>query len=278
MKLDQRNNTGKMHLLVYGAPKTGKTLLVGKMAEYRPIKYIGGENGITTLQYNLSKELQSKIDFIEVPDNKDMPLFFETCLKILTAKPCKCCDAHGKVGCSICAAKSDATFVEFNQPNEEGNPIYVFDSWTAATISAINKINQGRPDDYKMLLDDWGYLSQLMNKAGTYMQTFPHDLVVISHEAMVTMSDEKTKKIVPVAGSENFSMSFAKYFDTVVYTEIVNKSHKAGSGTDYAMAVVSGSRSNVKIEGQLVPNLYSIFDPAIKVEARPATPLVAKKP
>ena len=43
-------------------------------------------------------------------------------------------------------------------------------------------------------------------------------------ETMVEMED-KEKKIVPIGGTSNASKVFAKYFDDVVYLELVNKQH-----------------------------------------------------
>ena len=75
---------------------------------------------------------------------------------------------------------------------------------------------------------------------------------------MVEMEDKKMK-IVPVAGSSNFSKTFAKYFDSVVYCELVNKNHRFGSSTGYGMNILSGSRNNIATEKLDKPSLLPFF-------------------
>jgi hypothetical protein len=74
------------------------------------------------------------------------------------------------------------------------------------------------------------------------------------------MEDGK-KKIVPVGGTSNFSKTFAKYFDHVVYCEVLNMRHKFASKTTYSTSVLSGSRTNAELEKMETPSLLTIFKP-----------------
>src|SRR5690606_21972793 len=90
--------------------------------------------------------------------------------------------------------------------------VVVVDSGTQLKNSALSNITKGKPIDYKLERDDWGNLSKLMDTFYSYVQAAPFNVVVISHEDEVKMT-EGNDKIVPVGGSSNFSRNMAKYFD-----------------------------------------------------------------
>jgi hypothetical protein len=125
--------------------------------------------------------------------------------------------------------------------------IVVFDSLTQLTNSGISHITKAQADDYKLQLDDWGALRVLIDKFLSQVQVAPFNVVCITHEEEVTREDG-TKKIVPVSGSSNSSRNTAKYFDHVVYCDVKNKRHVAGSGTDFSMGILAGSRTDVRLE------------------------------
>jgi hypothetical protein len=78
--------------------------------------------------------------------------------------------------------------------------------------------------------------------------------VCISHESEAEMEDGKTK-IVPVAGTRNFSRNVAKYFDHVIYAQVSNAKHTFTSVTTQTMNIVAGSRTGIdmKLTGSLLP-------------------------
>jgi hypothetical protein len=73
------------------------------------------------------------------------------------------------------------------------------------------------------------------------------------------MEDGK-KKLVPIAGTSQFSKTFAKFFDVVVYTEVVNKKHRAASSTTYSGSIVLGSRAGKVLETLDPPSLLPLFE------------------
>ena len=93
----------------------------------------------------------------------------------------------------------------------------------------------------------------------SYVQQAPYNIVCISHETEVEMEDGKSK-LVPTAGTRNFSRNTAKYFDEVVYCEVKNKKHVAASSTTYANNVLTGSRTGNVLESKPgEASLVSIF-------------------
>jgi hypothetical protein len=72
------------------------------------------------------------------------------------------------------------------------------------------------------------------------------------------MEDGKNK-LVPTAGTRNFSRNTAKYFDEVIYCEVKNKKHIAASSSTYANNVLSGSRTGQVLETQANASLIPIF-------------------
>lgn len=98
----------------------------------------------------------------------------------------------------------------------------------------------------------------MLDRIFSILQQAPFNVVVISHESLVEMEDGK-KKLVPIAGTSNFSKTFAKYFDDVVYAEVVNKKHRFASSTTYSGSIVLGSRSGKELEKMESPKLLELF-------------------
>lgn len=241
---------------VYGPPKVGKTQLVGTLASQFKLIWFDLENGYNTL-LKLPMELQEKIELIHLPDSKVFPIAVETLLKVFSGNTVQICEEHGKAGCAICK-KDSKPYVEFNINQVPDDTIVVIDSLTQYTNSAIANITKNKPDDYKMQFDDWGNLKALVEKLLSCVQAASCSIVCISHEEEVEMEDGR-KKIVPVCGSSKSSRNTAKYFDHVVYCEVKNKKHIAGSSTAYSNNILTGSRTDVSLENDEAASLVSIF-------------------
>lgn len=69
-------------ILVYGPPKSGKTKLVGELAEKMKLIWFDLENGKDTL-FQLPQEWQANIDMFSIPDARAFPMAIETCLKVV---------------------------------------------------------------------------------------------------------------------------------------------------------------------------------------------------
>ncbi len=257
MKLSIKPKDEFHHVLVFGPPKSGKTELAGELSIAYNLVWFDLEKGVATL-YKLPEEQQARIEVIQLPDTRSYPIAIETCLKVVKGGPCNICEAHGKVDCAICKKNPEAQWVSVELNKLGKDTIVVFDSLTQLTNSGIAHITKGQPDDYKLQLDDWGNLGKLLDIFLSHIQNAPYHCVCISHETEVTMVDGKNK-IVATAGTTNFSRNTAKYFGTVVYTDVQNGKHRVGSSTGYRNSILTGSRTGHVLEKDEKPSLLPIF-------------------
>ena len=256
MKLSQRTATKHHHILLFGPPKSGKSLLAGKLSSHKNLLWFDLEGGHNVL-FQLPPEQQERIELIDLPDTRGYPIAIETMLKVIKGARVDICELHGKVNCSICKSKSNP-FVTVELNALDSDTVVVVDSLTQLTNSAIAHITKNQPEDYKLEYDDWGNLGKLMDTFLSYVQQAPFSIICISHETEVDMVDGKAK-IVPTAGTRNFSRNTAKYFDEVFYCEVRNKKHVVGSSTTYANNILTGSRSGQVTEGDSEASLVPIF-------------------
>lgn len=258
MKLSRMSGTIEQRVCLFGPPKTGKTEIAGRLAEKYKLLFLSLENGHVTLT-KLPMEWQERIEVINIRDSRVYPIAIETMMKIVKGDEVWVCVDHSKVKCPVCSKAGSGKVQERICLNEIGlDWIVIVDSLTQLTNSGIAHITKSQPDDYKLQLDDWGALKVLMDKFLSQIQVAKYNVVCISHEEEVKFEDGRTK-IVPVAGSSNSSRNTAKYFDHVIYCNVVNKKHVVGSATDYSVSVLTGSRTDVKLEINKEATLLDVF-------------------
>ena len=259
MKLSQKSAIKSHRVLLFGPSKSGKTQLAGSVALDPRFKLIvfDLENGSDTL-LKLPIECHDRIEVISIPDTRGFPIAIETMLKVIKGGPVEICELHGKVSCALCRTKLlPTTSIELNSIGLD--TIVIVDSLTQLTNSAISHITKAQSEDYKMEFNDWANLGKLMDTFLSYVQQAPFNIICISHETEVEMEDGKSK-LVPTAGTRNFSRNTAKYFDEVVYCEVKNKKHIAASSTTYANNILTGSRTGSALENKPgEASLVSIF-------------------
>lgn len=258
MKLSQKSAVKSHRVLLFGPPKSGKTQLAGSLASAFNLVWFDLENGVDTL-LKLPKEQQERVEVLSIPDTRGFPIAIETLLKAIKGAPVDICELHGKVACALCKKDGKpSTTISLNTIGLD--TIVVVDSLTQLTNSAIAHITKSQPEDYKLEFNDWANLGKLMDTFLSYVQQAPFNIVCISHETEVEMEDGK-QKLVPTAGTRNFSRNTAKYFDEVVYCEVKNKKHIAASSTTYANNILTGSRSGNVLESKPgEATLVSIFN------------------
>lgn len=253
----QKKAAATKRICVFGPPKAGKTQMVSQLATKYKMIWIDIENGWNTL-LKLPQAAQANVELIAIPDSKQFPVAVETLLKIFTGAKLNVCEEHGKVNCPLCKKDSKPmTEVCFSELGAD--TIVVIDSLTQFTTSAIANITKDKPDDYKMQFDDWGNLRAIVEKLLSMIQAAKYNVVCITHEEEVEMEDGR-KKIVPVCGSSKSSRNTAKYFDEVIYCEVKNKKHVAGSSTGYSNNILTGSRTDTVLDNREGASILEIFE------------------
>lgn len=256
MKLSQKSSSNIHHILLFGPPKSGKTQLAGTLAAEYNLHWFDLENGYETL-LKLPTEQKDRIEIVSIPDTRSFPIAIETMLKIIKGGSFQICETHGKISCALCK-KENAAFSTVDTGKFTDKDVVVVDSLTQLTNSAIAHITKNQPDDYKLNYDDWGNLGKLMDAFLSHVQNAPFNVVCISHETETEMEDGKLK-LVPTAGTRNFSRNTARYFGEVIYCEVKNRKHIAASSTTYANNILTGSRTGVVLEGSELYSLLPIF-------------------
>lgn len=274
-KISTLESTKVHRCMLFGPPKTGKTLLAAKLAEHYDIIWVDFENGYETL-FQLPISYQERIELIRIPDTRSYPMAIETALKMVK-QPCVICEEHGKVGCMICQ-RAEAPVIHTDLPSLSLDTVVVFDSMTQLTNSAISNITKGQPDDYKLDYDDWGNLGKLLDIFLSHIQQSGYHVIVISHD-IEAKTEGKKSRLVPVAGTRNFSRNCAKYFDHVIYCEVKNKKHTFASSTTASTNILTGSRTGIAIENAAdEASLLQIFKPDLyPTPEAPVIVLGAKK-
>lgn len=264
-KLNTVQQSATHGVMIFGAPKTGKTQLAGALSEHFNLIWVDMENGHETL-FKFPQEWQERIELINLPDTRSYPIAIETVLKMVKGAV-DVCEEHGKVGCMLCR-KNEAPMTHVDLNNLPQDTIVVFDSSTQLTNSAISNITKNQPDDYKLNYDDWGNLGKLMDIFFSHLQQAKYNRIVISHEVEAEQEDGRNV-LVPVGGTRNFSRNVAKYFDHVIYAQKKNKKHVFASSTSYANNILTGSRTDVALEDSPEATLLSIFKPELVASPAP---------
>ena len=254
-------------ILLYGQPKTGKTLLVATAAripELKKVVWFDLENGAETLLHmGLTQEELRKITLISIPDTRALPRGCETILKAFSSKaPIRICDIHGKIACAECAKSPEATFVDFLLSSLTHEDLIVIDSGSQLGDSALAMAMAGKSVEAKPGWDEYGLQVKWLGDICSVIQAAHNtNFVVITH--VIPIEEEyngvKRDKFYPLIGTRAFCQKVAKYFGTVIYTEIKMGKHAAGSSSTYKAEVTTGSRVNAKIEASKELSMRSIL-------------------
>ena len=269
MKLSQTTASKSHRVLLFGPPKSGKSLLAGKLSEEFNLLWVDMENGHDVL-FQLPLPWQERIELISLPDTRLYPIAIETCLKLIRGTKGEICESHGKWGCAICS-KENRSSISIELNTLPLDTIVIFDSLTQLTNSAISHITKTQPEDYTPERDDWAKLGKLMDTFLSQVQQAGFHVLCTSHETEAEMEDGK-QKLVPIAGTRNFSRNSAKYFDEVIYCEVKNRKHIAASSTTYNGNILTGSRSGSVLETQVEASLIPIFKGEVPKAHKQITP------
>ena len=167
-----------VHSLVYGEAGSGKSTLVSKLAEKHKIYWISCDNGHRVLS-KLSPAAKENIDILIIPDNKETPVARDTIYNLLKGRRTTFCETHGIVACAVCM-KNKLAFNTWELNKIDSSAIVVIDHLTRVTDSIIAQITKGKPDDYKLQLDDWGSLRYHISALLSYVQTARFNVICIA--------------------------------------------------------------------------------------------------
>lgn len=262
MKPQDMKESEARKIVVYGDPKTGKTDLVAQLAEIKKLHWFDMEKGFNTVLHSprVKKEWYDNFEVYQIPDTQIMPVACRTMLNLVKGKPGTICEAHGVWNCVICT-KNSAPVIPFHLEAFTNNDVLVIDSVTRLAESVMNDIRapilKAEQFDKKPEWDDYFNQGTIMKRIFGILQQSRFNVVAISHTAMTEMED-KSKRIVPVGGTDKFSNNFAGYFDDVVYCELVNGTHRFAVHTGYKNNVVTGSRTG-KVLDEKKASLLELF-------------------
>lgn len=268
--IEQTKDSDKEKVLIYGDPFTGKTTLAALMSEFYYLLWFDGDNGLSAIKNNIHPEMFRRIIPIKIPANPMHPIFLHTMLRVVTGRQINVCLEHGAASCPICITNTDKQKATISLNNLPGNWIAVMDNMTqfafCAISQAIKKANPQDvepPPDYKLVLDDWGYVKNMVEKFGTYVKDGDYNFICISHGTLARRENAKealaSDKMFPIGGSDASSRTFAKNFGHEVYAKLLNNRHAFFSNSTWDGNIQTGSRSNVDIEKQKIPSLLHFF-------------------
>lgn len=295
MKLSSlSNNDLPKRILLYGAPKTGKTLMAGQVASKYKVHFIAVEpNSAPTLINNLTEQEKENTEIYQLPDSQENPVAIRMLPEIFKLKkPVQYCLRHGKTVCVECMkAKEPFDKIDFRSLGK--NDVVVIDSASQLTDSVMGFVGADKEAGYKFSFNDWGDVSRMLCNFMSLAQASPFTLIVIAHESIVTMPDG-SERLVPALGSRNTSKSFARYFTDVIYCEFdgkfkryssqSSKSYGRTEGTGKDLKVVRGkaiasSATNVRMEDDDSITLVDIIGgKSLPLEAPMQSKLTANSP
>jgi len=254
MDLSDYSKSARRKVLVYGPPKVGKTALVGKLAEHFKLHWLDMEGGIKTLMNPsiLDPKYRSNIQLANVPDHAGYPIALQTLTKVLKGEASKICFTHGKVSCPICAKDADAKHTTITMKEFTENDILVVDTLGQVAASAMNTITlkeRQKPggEEYRLTIHDFAAQGTLMEQLLSLVQVTNAHIIMITHDVEAETAEGK-ERIVPAAGTRNFSRNVAKYFDTVVHCGVLNKKHSVMSTSTSSTTHLTGDRFGVTLD------------------------------
>lgn len=243
----QANRTKR--ICVFGPPKAGKTTLLGQLAElgFR-VLWIDIENGSDPL-FKLSPAAQEKVDLVKIPDTSANPCAAQVIAKMVQQRgKISFCEVHGNINCPACK-KEGKELVNLDLNTLNNYDFVVIDSMTKlqSSVMALRMVQTGRAFDAKPEWDDFAIQGRTMEFILSWFEQVKFNFAITSHELEVELEDG-SKKLVPIAGSSNYSRTSGKFFDEVIYLRIEGTKRKGYSCETTNPKIACGSRGGVALE------------------------------
>jgi hypothetical protein len=269
-------------ILVYGAPKSGKSALAATAAESKNIDnvyFFDNENSWEVMLWmlesgKLSEEAAAKIKVINISDNVREPHAIETMLKVLNSMkaPVYVRYSDGKIVPQK-PREPDPDILEFQMSKLTLRDVVITDSLSQLGDSAAAGIMLGRGDTAKMEWDDYAAQGKWLGDCLSIVQQAKFcNFICVTHEILLPDQDG-IDKFFPMCGTKPFCHKVAKYFGTVITTKMKVGKHIAGSKTSFSKQCLTGSRRGIELENMKKASLASLFDTKpIEKAPEPAAP------
>lgn len=254
MKFSEYSKTANAarHICVYGSPKTGKTELIGGLAKQFHLWVLDLDGGTKTWarKDSAAAPYLDNIEVFRLPDTQMYPIAIETVLKVLKGGECKICHAHGKVDCPVCKKDMPDAFSAINVSTmDPAKDVLVIDNYSTLMDSCLNYLKRAElaKDDFSTEWADWRKQGGMSDRICSTIQNARFNVVIATHETN-SVQEGGGKKIAPIGGTRNFSADFAKYWDDIVYTELVNGKYRALCDAADKSSIILGSRTGKKLQ------------------------------
>lgn len=262
-------------VLIYGLPKTGKTLAIGQLAAKWKLLWLDLESGASVLMNNLPDSYLENITYIKIQDDSFEPNAATTLLYMWEQGRKGAgyiCKDHCKWKCAMCSKKKDEFFsIDLRELTPENGWIIVVDSGTQYGLSAFNHVcndnNISLEDGEKASFTIYSAQGAYINKLFSMIQSGANHAVISSHEQELEMAD-KSKKLASTVGTTKLSANFGKYFDTIVRATKLMGVHKLQSSTAEKGNIDVGSRCNIDLS-KAGTSMLDLFEPANAVVPAP---------
>lgn len=255
------------HSLIYGEPKTKKSRLVMQLAEAGfKLKYFCIDGGIPIK--GQTKETLDNVEVFILRDTSTFQVGIKTIRRVIKGDELFLCDFHGNIDCKNCKL-ADQPFSRVCLNEMQLDEIFVLDHLTALSNSALNTVWDGNkyaessiPADDTTSFNIWRQQGWLTADVLKRAENAPFNTAFICQEALAKMEDGATK-IIPQAGTDNFSRTIPGYFHHIIHCDRQNGEFKFTSIKNNQAIV--GSRDNIAIEDMKVPSLVPFY-PKLGVE------------
>ena len=253
-------------LMIYGAPGSGKTWSIGKLATTHNLYYFSLENGHQTL-FNpacVPVEARRNVHIIKMLDTPETPIAATSLDAFFKNKKGSFCDKHGRNLCAECKAAKEP-FLDLELDKLTPKDILIFDSLTQWAESISFFLTRDNPD----AKGDFEYYRKLglyLGRSLARIQLIDNcSIIVISHESD-TESVTGNERIVPAGGTRNFARNNSRYFDSVLHCYKENKRHKIASASTHSTVIDTKDRSDFDTSKFKDPAtaLLALFNPDLR--------------
>lgn len=269
--LDQIASQPQAHrIILFGAPGSGKTWAIGKLATTHKLHYFSLENGHQTLLNPdcVPVEARKNIEIIQMFDTPETPIAATSLDSFFKTRKGSFCEAHGRNDCPLCRSHKDTDTV-INIESLTPKDILIFDSltqWEASISFYLTKSTDGELErSGDKVFDYYRKLALYLSRSLSRIQLIKNcSFIVISHETGVE-TVAGNDKIVPAGGSKNFARNNARFFDGVYYLYKENKKHKMASSSLYSTVIDTKDRTAFDSSKFRDPGsaLLALFNPSM---------------